>query len=92
MKNCYIFFGLFCLNVASVFAQKTAPNVIVILVDDMGYSDIGIFGSEIKRLTLIDSAKKGRFSRNFTMLVVAAPAEPRSSRACIHIRRAWDLW
>ena len=31
-----------------LLAQKTPPNVIVILVDDMGYSDIGIFGSEFK--------------------------------------------
>lgn len=24
------------------------PNILIILVDDMGYSDIGCFGSEIK--------------------------------------------
>ena len=65
MKICYIFFSLLCLNVASVFAQKTAPNVIVILVDDMGYSDIGIFGSEIKTPNIDLLGKKGAIFTQF---------------------------
>ena len=32
-----------------VFADK--PNVIVVLVDDMGYSDLGSFGGRSRRLT-----------------------------------------
>ncbi|MEN9363310.1 MAG: hypothetical protein RI903_618 [Bacteroidota bacterium] len=65
MKICYIFFSLLCLNVATVFAQKTAPNVIVILVDDMGYSDIGIFGSEIKTPNIDRLGKKGAIFTQF---------------------------
>ena len=37
---------LFILLAVSAVAQ-TRPNIIVILADDMGYSDIGCFGSEI---------------------------------------------
>ena len=38
-----------CSNVIAAQKVKSArPNVIVILTDDMGYSDIGCFGSEIK--------------------------------------------
>lgn len=33
---------------SKVIAQTKKPNVIVILTDDMGYSDIGCFGSEIR--------------------------------------------
>jgi len=45
-----------------VFAQKKAikkPNVIVILTDDMGYSDVGCFGSEIKTPNIDRLAQNG---------------------------------
>jgi arylsulfatase A-like enzyme len=35
------------------------PNIIVILADDMGYSDIGCFGSEIQTPNLNELAKNG---------------------------------
>lgn len=48
-RHC-ILFTFSCLINYSIYAQKQSskkPNVIVILTDDMGYSDIGCFGSEI---------------------------------------------
>lgn len=39
--------------------QKTRPNIIVILSDDMGYSDIGCFGSEIATPNLDKLAENG---------------------------------
>lgn len=38
---------------------KTKPNIIVILVDDMGYSDLGCYGSEIPTPNLDALAKDG---------------------------------
>ncbi|MCP4454041.1 MAG: hypothetical protein GY809_21485 [Planctomycetes bacterium] len=32
-----------------VTAAQTRPNILVILVDDMGFSDLGFYGGEIKR-------------------------------------------
>jgi len=41
------------------------PNIIVILADDMGYSDIGCFGSEIATPTLDQLASNGMRFRQF---------------------------
>jgi arylsulfatase A-like enzyme len=48
---------------ASAFAAER-PNVVVILVDDMGWSDIGCYGSEIPTPNLDSLAKNGlRFTQ-----------------------------
>ncbi len=39
--------------------SPTRPNIIVILVDDMGYSDIGCYGSEIQTPNLNQLARDG---------------------------------
>lgn len=39
--------------------QKSPPNIILIMADDMGYSDIGCFGSEISTPNLDALAKGG---------------------------------
>lgn len=65
MKN-YILICLFFMVIQPILlAQKTPPNVIVILVDDMGYSDIGIFGSEIKTPNIDLLGKKGAIFTQF---------------------------
>jgi arylsulfatase len=46
------------------FAAAAKPNIIVILVDDMGYSDLGCYGSEIPTPHLDALAKDGlRFTQ-----------------------------
>ncbi len=48
------------LSVCQLQAQATErPNIIVILADDMGYSDIGCFGSEIKTPNLDRLSSEG---------------------------------
>ena len=45
-------------------ATERSPNVIVILVDDMGFSDLGCYGSEIETPNLDNLAKGGlRFTQ-----------------------------
>jgi arylsulfatase A-like enzyme len=49
-------------------AQKTAakkPNIIIILADDMGYSDINCFGSDIQTPNINDLAKTGLVMTQF---------------------------
>ena len=60
MKN---LLPLFCLLVSSAVAADK-PNVIIVMTDDMGYSDLGCFGSEIQTPNVDALAEKGlRFSQ-----------------------------
>jgi arylsulfatase A-like enzyme len=47
-------FSLFC----SAISAAEKPNIVVILVDDMGFSDIGCYGSEIPT-THLDALAQG---------------------------------
>jgi len=50
-------------NAQSKNATNKKPNIIVILTDDMGFSDIGCYGSEINTPNIDRLAKNGvRFS------------------------------
>jgi arylsulfatase A-like enzyme len=54
---------------AMAFAENAPrrPNIVVILGDDMGYSDMGSFGGEIRTPNLDSLAKKGvRFTNFYT--------------------------
>lgn len=66
---------LICLSLAgSLSGANTPPNLIVILADDMGYSDPGSFGGEISTPALDQMARDGvRLSRfcNGGMCVVS---------------------
>jgi arylsulfatase A-like enzyme len=51
------------------FAQETQrrPNIVIILADDLGYSDMGSFGSEIKTPNLDNLSRAGvRFTNFYT--------------------------
>ena len=43
----------------SLRAQKKSPNIIIILADDMGYSDIGCFGGDAMTPNLDEMAQRG---------------------------------
>ena len=56
------------------FSQKTTrPNIILIMVDDMGYSDIGAYGSEIKTPNLDKLAADGMKFQEFYNNSICAP-------------------
>lgn len=52
------------LTVSTTFGKDGRPNIVVIMVDDLGYSDIGCYGGEIKTPNLDKLANNGlRFSQ-----------------------------
>lgn len=66
MTKIHLWLGQIVLGLGLVTASAAAnkPNIIVILVDDMGWSDIGCYGSEIPTPNLDALAKDGlRFTQ-----------------------------
>ncbi len=74
MKTLFKLFGIFTGLVFGVTAEAARPNILLILVDDMGYSDPGCYGGEIETPHLDRLAAEGmRLSRcyNGGMCVVS---------------------
>ena len=72
--------------------SNSRPNIIVCLVDDLGFSDIGCYGSEIRTPNL---DRMGNSGLRFTQMYNAArccPSRAALLTACTRIRRAWDTW
>ncbi|ERB54078.1 hypothetical protein N806_23425 [Rhodococcus sp. P27] len=51
-----------------------SPNIVVVLIDDMGYSDIGPFGSEIETPTLDRLASQGIRMTNYHTTPLCSPS------------------
>src|SRR3982750_4724451 len=65
------FIGIYSLANAQATSKK--PNIIVILVDDLGYSDIGAYGSEIHTPNIDKLAYGGLRLREFYNNSICAP-------------------
>ena len=72
--------------------DKQRPNIIVILADDMGYSDIGCFGSEIRTPNLDSLGYNASDSPRCTTPRAAVPPAPRFSPDSTPTRPGWDTW
>lgn len=59
---------------ATVRARRGAPNVILMLVDDMGFSDIAPFGGEIETPILDDLSRVGYRMTNYRTAPMCSPA------------------
>ena len=64
----FLLFQKFLVNQIQVSYSAQKPNIILILGDDIGYSDIGSYGSEIKTPNLDRLAEEGiRFANFYNM-------------------------
>ena len=59
MRIIILFFVIACCAVFSCTSLTDQPNIILIMSDDMGFSDIGCYGSEIQTPTLDELAANG---------------------------------
>jgi len=63
-------------------ARADAPNVIVMIVDDMGYADLGCFGSEIPTPNLDALAGSGLRYTNFHSTPLCSPTRAELLTGC----------
>lgn len=66
---------LLSLSAVASAADKpgTRPNIVVLLADDWGFSDVGAFGSEIKTPNLDSLARRGMKFSNFHVTASCSP-------------------
>ncbi|MDE0513050.1 MAG: arylsulfatase [Gammaproteobacteria bacterium] len=64
---------LSCLLAACSAEQAERPNFLVILADDMGYSDIGVMGSEIHTPNIDRLAARGMLMTHFRVHMLCSP-------------------
>jgi arylsulfatase len=65
-RNVLLLIGVFIAHLLPAQEKgKQAPNIIIIMADDMGYSDIGCYGGEINTPNIDRLAKNGLRMTNF---------------------------
>ena len=85
MKNIITSIGLLSalLTSAGHAAEPAKPNFVVILVDDMGYGDIGSFGSKLNRTPNLDRmAEQGIKLTSFYAAPVCTPSRAQLLTGC----------
>lgn len=66
------------------------PNIIIILSDDMGFSDLGCYGGEIHTPNLDRLASEGLRFTQFYNCARCCPSRACLLTGCIHTRRVSD--
>ncbi len=68
-----VFVGFFFGSSPLLAQEKTRPNILLIVVDDMGFSDISPFGGEIRTPNLDSLAKEGMIFTDFHTAPTCSP-------------------
>ena len=69
-----IVYGQTIANTQNSSNNNSLPNFLVIVGDDLGFSDIGAFGSEISTPNLDKLANEGKILTNYHIMPVCSPA------------------
>lgn len=75
LKNLFIVSLALFANLANATSNVAPPNILMILIDDMGWKDIGVYGSKIYQTPHIDQlAREGvRFTQAYAAAHICSP-------------------
>lgn len=89
MKKILTYFTVATLAASTLFAEEQAPNFVVIFVDDLGYADIGCFGSPDIRTPRLDAlAGEGMRFTHFYAQHICGPSRAAIMTGCHPLRVA----
>ncbi|SMP58739.1 Arylsulfatase A [Neorhodopirellula lusitana] len=84
----FLHFSMLAIS-ANLFADTSKPNFVVIFADDLGYGDLGCFGSEqIKTPNIDKMAAEGTRFTNFYAQTVCGPSRAALMTGCYPLRVA----
>ena len=64
MRHVSLFIAVLCLLIGTQTHAAKQPNIVIIMADDMGFSDIGCYGGEVETPNLDRLASEGmRFTQ-----------------------------
>ena len=72
-KLIFVFSAVFILLISATYASAKQPNFLLVMVDDMGWTDVGCFGSEIETPNIDALAKQGVKFTDFHVSVSCSP-------------------
>ncbi len=72
-RRFFLITAVLTLGCSFSMAADNRPNILLVVVDDMGYSDIGPFGGEVRTPTLDSLAKSGMRFSDFHTSVACSP-------------------
>src|ERR671927_268596 len=77
----------FTVSMAAAPAHDASPNIVIIFADDLGYNDLGCFGSKIKTPNLDRMAAEGvRFTSFYVAQAICSASRAALMTGCYNTR------
>ena len=74
MLRSFAYIVFYAVGISVGYAADNKPNVVLLVADDLGYSDLGIYGSEIPTPNIDALARSGALLTNFYANATCAPS------------------
>lgn len=88
----FIFLSVTPPHKTTILKKDKRPNIIIIMADDMGFSDIGCYGGEIQTPNLDKLVGMVCVLPNFTMPPVVVLPGQLCLQTNIHTKQEWGRW